>query len=79
MLAPLISDSGWIVSRVCRFFKPNSISHGRPGSTVKLYPTDRVTDGLGVEGNMRLYFEGFLCGVSVHIGWEDMRRKVWEQ
>jgi hypothetical protein len=52
MLAPLISDSGWIVPRVVIFSKPNSNSHGRPGSTVKPHPTARVTDGLREGGNM---------------------------
>jgi hypothetical protein len=62
MLAPLISDSGWIVPRVGRFSKPNSNSRERPGSIVKPYPTDGVTDGLGARGNMRLYFEGCTDG-----------------
>jgi hypothetical protein len=55
MQAPLISDSGWIVSRVSRFSKLNSNSHERPGSTVNSDPTDGITDGLGGGGNMRLY------------------------
>jgi hypothetical protein len=55
MLAPLISHSGWIVHMVGRFFKLNSSSHGRSGSTVNLHPTDRIADGMGVGGNMRLY------------------------
>jgi hypothetical protein len=59
MLAPLISDSGWIVSRVNRFSKLNSNSHGQSGSIVKSHPTDGVTDSLREGGNMRLYFEGY--------------------
>jgi hypothetical protein len=55
MLAPLISDSGWIILRVGRFSKPNSNSHGRLGLTVNLHPTDGITDGLRVGGNMWLY------------------------
>jgi hypothetical protein len=58
MLAPLISEPGWIVPRVGRFSKSNSNLHGQPGSMVKSHPTDGVTDGLRVRGNMRLYFEG---------------------
>jgi hypothetical protein len=64
MLAPLISDSGWIVPRVVIFSKPNSNSHGRPGSTIKPHPTAGVTDGLRGGGNMRLYFEGWTIGCT---------------